>query len=103
MPKFYITFQLNPLTVPVNPEERAKNWLSMLELVKADMRAGLIKDWGWCSDGSCGYTIIEVASEVDLFTALLRWIPYVEFNAKPVMTLDQTIESVKKAVAAMKK
>jgi hypothetical protein len=88
--------------IPVNPEERVKLWLSMLEMVKTDLHAGLFKDWGICSDASCGYGFSEL-SEVDLYTALLKWMPYVNFDVKPVLTADQTIASIKKAVAAMKK
>ena len=102
MPKFYAKWQLNPLTIPATTEERVKLWLSMLEMIKADMKAGVLKDWGMCSDGSGGYGIMEVASETDLYTALLKWIPHVNFDVKPVLTVDQTIESIKKAVAAAK-
>jgi len=102
MPKFYVKWQLNPLMIPPTPEERAKLWLSLLEMIKADMKAGKVKDWGNCCDGSGGYAIREEANEADLFAAMLRWVPYVSFDAKPVITVDQTVESIKKAAAAAK-
>jgi len=102
VPKFYMRWQLDPTKIPVNPEERTKLWLSMLEMVKADLNAGVLKDWGICSDASCGYGFSEL-SEVDLYTALLKWMPYVSFDIKPVLTVNQAIESIKKAVAAAKK
>jgi len=102
MTKFYMRWQLDPTKIPVNPEERAKLWQSMLEMVKADLNAGVLKDWGMCSDASGGYGFSEL-NEVDLYTALLKWMPYVTFDIKPVLTVNQTIESLKKAVAAMKK
>ncbi|MCP8305069.1 MAG: hypothetical protein H3Z50_06365 [archaeon] len=85
--------------IPADPKERVKNWLSMLEMVKADLKAGVLKDWGLCSDGSGGYGFSEL-SEADLYTALLKWIPYVNFDIKPVLTVDQTIDSIKKATKA---
>jgi len=98
MAKFYVRWQLSPLGTPPNPEERVKLWLSMLEMVKADLSAGLVKDWGMCSDASGGYAIIE-SSEVDLYTGLLKWIPHVSFDVKPVLAVDQVLESIKKATA----
>lgn len=99
MPKFYVKWQINPLMTPKTPEERGKLWLSMLEMSKADMQAGKVKDWGACADGSEGYAIREEASEADLFAGLMKWLPYANFDAKPVLTVDQMIESVKKAAA----
>lgn len=99
MPKFYVRWQLNPIMVPANPQERVKLWLSMLEMVKANLNAGVLKDWGMCSDASGGYGFSEL-SEVDLYTALPKWMSYVNFDVKPVLNVDQAIESIKKAVAA---
>jgi hypothetical protein len=94
---------MEPTKVPAEPEERVKGWLSMLEMVKADVKAGATKDWGCVAGGDCGYSITEAASETELFTGLLRWTPYVHFEVEPVLTVDQTIESIKKAAAAAKK
>jgi hypothetical protein len=100
MPKFYIKWQLNPQWTPATPEERVKLWLSLLEMVKPDIKAGKAKDWGCVPGEACGYTIREDANEVELFTALLRWMPYVNFEVKPILTVEQTEESIKKAVVA---
>src|SRR4030065_1518864 len=103
MPKFYIKWRMEPTNVPVEPEARIKGWLSMLEMVKADMKAGVTKDWGCVAGGDCGYSISEAASETELFTRLLNWMPYVHFEVEPVLTGDHTIELIKKAAAAEKK
>ena len=47
----------NDPTDPAAPEERVKLWLSMLEMVKADMKTGRSRDWGNCCDGRGGYAI----------------------------------------------
>ena len=86
MPKLYIRWQLNPQFTPADPKERAKLWLAMLDMVKADLSASVIKDWGMCSDASAGYGFSEL-SEVDLYTALVKWMPYVQFDVKPVLNL----------------
>lgn len=75
----------------------------MLEIVKADMKAGWIKDWGDAAGGGSGYFIGEAVSATELFTNLIKWMPYVQFEVMPVLTINQTIGAIKKAVAAMKK
>jgi len=103
MPKFYVKWQMDTTKIPVNPEERVKGWLAMLEMTKADIKAGKLKDWGMGAGGGGGYGIMEEANEAELYTALMKWIPYVQFEVCPVLTVDQAIESIKKAVAAAKK
>ena len=90
------------MLIPTNPEERVKLWISMLELVKADIKSGALSDWGMCSDSSGGFAFAET-DEKTLHTTILRWMPYVNFNIKPVMTADQVIDSIKRAAAGPKK
>ncbi|MEM2106998.1 MAG: DUF3303 family protein [Candidatus Bathyarchaeia archaeon] len=101
--RFYVKWRLEPARVPLDTEERIKGWLSMLEMVKADINAGATKDWGIAAGGDFGYAIIEAANETEVFTSLLKYIPYVQFEVVPILTVNQTIESIGKAVAAMKK
>jgi hypothetical protein len=103
VPKFYVKWQMDPTKTPANPEEMVKGWLLMAEMVKADMKAGKIKDFGVAAGAAGGYAIREEASETDLFTALLKWLPSVQFEVTPVLTVDQAVESIKKAAAAAKK
>jgi len=102
MTKFYMRWHLNPMLIPTNPEERMKLWMSMLELVKADIKSGTMSDWGMCSDASGGYAFAET-DEKTLHTTITRWMPYVIFDIKPVLTVDQIIESLKRAAAGAKK
>lgn len=103
MPKFYVKWWLEPTKVPVDAEQRVKGWLSMLEMVKADVNAGVTKDWGIAAGGDYGYSISEATNEAELFTRLLKWIPFAHFEVAPVLTVDQAIESIKKAIASAKK
>ena len=94
-------WHLNHAFIPTNPEERVKLWMAMLEMVKADLKSGAIRDWGICSDDSGGYAFAET-DEKTLHTTILKWIPYVSFNIKPVLTADQTMESIRQATEAKK-
>jgi hypothetical protein len=57
MTKYHIKWKLNPLTEPEDPEKRVKLWLSMLEMVKADLKSGRFSEWGAHSDINSGYCI----------------------------------------------
>ncbi|MBP1610734.1 MAG: hypothetical protein H6Q04_2969 [Acidobacteria bacterium] len=102
MAKYYVRWQLNPQLIPLNPEERNKLWSPLLKLVKEDIKAGKIKDWGAVAGETCGYAIREESSEAELHAANLKWIPYVSFEANPVLTCDQLVELTQKALAAAK-
>jgi hypothetical protein len=102
MPKFLIKWKVNSqMMPPSSPEERIKLLQSMNEMVKEEIESGKIMDWGEYCDGSGGYGIGE-GSEADLYADWIKWWPYVDFDAKPVLTIDQVIEATNKAVAEMK-
>lgn len=101
--KYYAKWTVNPLELPKSPEERLKLWQSMTEIVKADMKAGIIKEWGITTDLSEGFTINEFASETDAAAYTLKWIPALNVVAKPFLTVDQNLEILKKAMASIKK
>jgi len=63
------------------------------------LQSGKLKDWGTVPGEASGYAIKEVASETDLLTDSLKFMPYVNFDVKPILTVDQAIESFKKAAA----
>ena len=95
-------WQLNPMFTPANPEERVKLWLSMLEMVRADLQSGSLTDWGICSDISAGYAFAE-GDEKTIHASILKWIPYLNFDIKPVLSVDNVIANIKQAASAAKK
>jgi len=101
MTKLYIKWWKNQQIIPKDPEEQAKGWLTLLEWVKAEKKAGLFTDWGACCDGASGYCIAE-RDETAIHSQLLKYQPYIIFSVKPVLSVDQTIDSINKAVAAAK-
>ncbi len=101
MPKSYVRWQMNTQFTPVDPEERGKLCMSMLDMVKAGLKTGAFTDLRVCYDASAGYAFSEL-SEQDLYETMLKWMPYMEFDVKPVLDVDQVIESIKKVAAAAK-
>ena len=103
MTKYYIKWTANPMSLPKSPEEMMKLWQLSLEMTKADMKAGKTKDWGITSDLSEGYAIAEFANDAEAAAEAMKWMSTLNLSAKPVLTVDQCLEMVKKASAQMKK
>jgi hypothetical protein len=101
MTRYYMRWHLNPMLVPTSPEERGKLWITMLEMVKAELKSGALTDWGMCSDSSAGYALAET-DEQSLHVMIQEWIPYVIFDIKPILTADQCIAGIQQAAAAKK-
>ncbi len=91
MAKYLIKWKVNPPMLPDSPEERKKLMQSMNELIKLGVKSGEIMDWGEYCDGSGGYALCE-GNEADLYASLIKWRPYCDFDAKPVLTIDQVID-----------
>ncbi|MGA2682597.1 MAG: DUF3303 family protein [Candidatus Bathyarchaeia archaeon] len=103
MTKYYVKWTVNPLEIPKNPEERMKLWQSALEMVKADMKAGIVKEWGFAADSSEGFGITEFANETDHAAYALKWIPVLNSVDKPVLSVDECLEVFQKLTTSMKK
>ena len=101
MTKFFMKWWVNVELLPKTPQEVGKLNLAMLEMVKADMTADpRLIDWGQFGNGACGYSIAEM-SEQELFGKMLKYMPIIGFELSPVLSVDQTIDEIKKAAAAM--
>ena len=103
MTKFYLKWRVDPTLFPTKPEEIFKLACSLCAMTKADLKAGVLKDWGCAPSGQSGYCICE-GSETQLASVLQKFVPYILFEeTTPVLSIDQFLDSVNKAVAAAKK
>ena len=68
-------------------------------LIKSDIEKGAISKWGVYYDGSGGYALSKLGAQ-EIYTMMLKWTPWVLFDAKPVLNADQVLESMKKAAAS---
>ena len=108
MTKFYLKWWAERyISTSTKPDEMVKLALTHLKMVKEDLKAGELNDWGCALDGASGYAIAEAKSVTELADVLLKYTPYIHFEVTPVLTVDQFYESaceaVKKATAAAKK
>jgi len=103
MPKFYMKWRPEVTQFPSKPEDMFKLGCSLCGMVKADLKAGRLKDWGVDPSGWSGYAVSEGLSETELSVALQKYAQYIHFEITPVLTVDQYVESVTKATAAAQK
>jgi hypothetical protein len=99
--KYLIKWTKNESLMPQDPAMMANLQLAMLEGVKAFLKSGKIIDWGSYFDASGGYFIAE-GNESELFDQMLKWYPYISFDGKPVLNVDQVIEAINKAMVGQK-
>ena len=97
--KFFVKWSINPLMRAKDIDERIKNQQTILDMIKADLAAGLLKDWGSFPGESCGYALSETGSEEELAVSLMKFTPYIHFEVRPVLSADQTIRSMKKVTS----
>ncbi len=94
MPKYLVTWEIDPTRVPIDLKERGALWGGMLEMVKQQIKDGITSDWGAFVGEGRGYSIGE-QSEVDLAKTLQRFYPFVTFQVHQVMSVDKMAEVAK--------
>ena len=94
MPKYLMLWEVDSNKASLNPKERGAAWTGMLNMIKKDMKDGIVLDWGVCPGEARGYSIM-VLPELDLAKNVQRFYPFVTFKVNQVMTVDQTMELAK--------
>ncbi len=99
MTPYLILWKVNTQALPANIDESLKLLQETNAWMKAEMAHGHIKDYGEYVDASGGYAVAQTDDITHLYSGLMEFWPYVEFDTKPVITLDQTIDWTNKAIA----
>jgi hypothetical protein len=94
MPKYFMTWEVDPTRVPTDAKERGAMWSMMTEQVKQDLAENKEEDWGCFVGETSGYSISE-RSEIDLAKDLQRFYPFVTFKVHQVMSVDEVAELAK--------
>ena len=95
MGKYLLLWELNLDKAPDDPKERGAGWLAMMEMIKQDLKEGKDLDWGCFTGETKGYSIAERDTDVELTKDLQRFFPFVTFEVRPVMSVDQIAEVAK--------
>jgi len=91
MPKYFMTWEMDPNRVPIDLKERGTLWSGMVEMIKQQIRDGTTSDWGAFVGENKGYSVGE-QSPLDLAKTLQQFYPYATFEVHQVMSIDEIAE-----------
>ena len=94
MPKYFMTWKVDPARMSVDIKERAVLLSGMAEMVKQQIRDGTTKDWGAFVGEDRGYSVVE-SSHTDLHMNMQKYYPFVEFETHQIITIDEIVEGLK--------
>jgi hypothetical protein len=94
MGKYLLLWEIDRTKLPVSPKERGAGWNALMEMVKQDMKKGLLKDWGTFIGELNGYGV-EEGSELEVMNAVQQYTPFVHFKVHPIGSVSQVEEMIK--------
>jgi hypothetical protein len=94
MGRYLVLWETDEAKIPLDPKVRRESWLAGCEMVRQDIKSGLIKDWGYFLGQTKGFAINEGIEE-EVGKAVLKYIPYFRFQVFPIRTVDQLVEAIK--------
>jgi hypothetical protein len=94
MGKYLLFWEIDTTKIPVSPKERGAGWSALMEMVKQDIKKGLIKDWGTIVGELRGYAV-EEGSELEVMNAVQQYTPFVHFKVHPIASVSQVDEMIK--------
>ena len=94
MGRYLMLWEIDRTRIPVSPKERVAGWKPLIEMVKEDIKKGIIKDWGAFVGEVNGYSITE-GTEVEIGNMIQRYTPFVYFNVHPVASVSHVEEVIK--------
>jgi len=98
MGRTLLLWEMDMTRVPASPQERGAGWSALLGLVKQDMEKGVIKDWGSFFGETRGFAIGE-GTELEVATALQKYVPFVKFEFHPIASVSQNEEILKALIS----
>ncbi len=94
MGKYLLLWEIDATKIPVSPKERGAGWSALMEMIKKDIKKGLIKDWGAFVGELNGYAVNE-GSELEVMNATQQYSPFVHFKVHPIASVSQVEEMLK--------
>jgi len=94
MGRYLVLWEVDQSRVPIDAKERGGAWSILMAMVRQDKEAGKIKDWGTFVGEINGFAVYE-GTEVEVGSALMKYVPYVRFNVHPLVSESQTNEIIK--------
>jgi hypothetical protein len=93
MAKYLLLWEVDYSRTPEDLATRKQQWLSLQTAVTKQMEAGRISDWGLFVGEGKGYCIVEGSAE-DVGTVTHIYTPFVHFEVKQVVTIQEAMENL---------
>ena len=94
MAKYMVLWEVDTSRTPEDPKAKKAQLLKFQELVKKQLKEGVLKEWGGFVGEMNGYTVFE-GRTIDLHTLTTMWIPFVKFTVREVMAIDAVNKATK--------
>ena len=94
MGKYLLLWEVDPTRVPISPQERGAGWGALMDMVREDLKKGILKDWGAFVGEINGYSVAE-GTEVEIGDMIQRYVPWVIFKVHPLASVKQVDEVIK--------
>ena len=94
MPKYYVQWEADPTHTPQKPKDRLDLWTMMTQWVIADIKAGIIADWGRCSGETGGYVITNDVTPQQLDNMTMKYTPAIKFLNRTVLSPQETLTTL---------
>ena len=94
MGKYLLLWEIDPARIPVDLKERGGKFGALMKVIKQDMKAGILRDWGLFVGENHGYSVVQ-GTEVEVIKAIQRYTPFVFFASHPIASVNQAGEMIK--------
>jgi hypothetical protein len=94
MGKFLALWEIDMTRLPISPQERAAGWAALTNMVREDMKKGLLKDWGAFVGELNGYSIAE-GTEAEIGKMVVQYAPFVRFKQYAIASLSDVEQVIK--------
>lgn len=98
MAKFHMFWKLAETKIPLDVKERAGGWGLLMNMVKQEMEKGVLTQWGAFTSEGRGYCVAE-GTNVEVAMMTERFVPYVQFETKPVSSAEEIIDLIEHLAA----
>ncbi len=95
MGKYLSLWELDMNRVPEDPKEQLEFFAKLQNMVKEDLKNGIIKDFGMFLGGDAGYTV-EEGTEEEIAMCAMKYAPFVKCSIQSVISTEQIDEIMKK-------
>jgi hypothetical protein len=94
MARYLMLWELDRNKIPVDPKERAAGWKTLINLVKQDIKKGIIKDWGSFLGETKGFCIAE-GEDLAISMMVQQYSPYAYFQTFPIARVGLVEDMIK--------